>query len=117
MFERLGQIVYPAAAGSEDKVMEAAIEGGAQDVESDEDGHTIFTAFEDLGAVIEALEASLGPAKSTAIVWKPKTLTPVGSDEAATLFKLIDALDDDDDVQMVYTNADFTDEQLASWGG
>ena len=115
MFERLGQIVYPASAGSEDAVMEAAIEAGAQDVESDEDGHTVFTAFEDLNAVIEALEASLGPAKSTAIVWRPKTLTPVSSDDAAALFKLIDALDDDDDVQTVYTNADFTDEQLASW--
>ena len=116
MFERLGQIVYPAAVGSEDTVMEAAIEAGAQDVESDEETHTVFTAFEDLASVIEALEASLGPAKSTAIVWRPKTLTPVSSDEAATLFKLIDALDDDDDVQTVYTNADFTDEQLASWG-
>ena len=115
MFERLGQITYPAAAGSEDAVMEAAIEAGAQDVETDEDGHTVFTAFEDLNAVIEALEASLGAAKSTAIVWRPKTLTPVSSDDAATLFKLIDALDDDDDVQTVYTNADFTDEQLASW--
>jgi YebC/PmpR family DNA-binding regulatory protein len=116
MFERLGQIVYPAAAGSEDAVMEAAIEAGAQDVESDEDGHTIYTAFEDQSAVIEALEASLGAAKSTAIVWRPKTLTPVSSEDAATLFKLIDALEDDDDVQTVFTNADFTDEQLASWG-
>ncbi|QUD87144.1 YebC/PmpR family DNA-binding transcriptional regulator [Phenylobacterium montanum] len=116
MFERLGQIVYPAEAGSEDAIMEAAIEAGAQDVESDEEGHTIFTAFEDLNAVIEALEAGLGAAKSTAIVWRPKTLTPVSSDDATTLFKLIDALDDEDDVQTVYTNADFTDEQLASWG-
>ncbi len=85
-------------------------------MESDDETHTIFTAFEDLGAVIEALEASLGPAKSTAIVWKPKTVNPVSADEASTLFKLIDALDDDDDVQTVYTNADFTDDQLASWG-
>ena len=116
MFDRLGQIVYPAAAGSEDAIMEAAIEAGAQDVESDEETHTIFTAFEDLGAVIEVLEAALGAAKSTSIVWKPKTVNPVSADEAATLFKMIDALDDDDDVQTVYTNADFTDEQLASWG-
>ncbi len=116
MFERLGQIVYPAAAGGEDAVMEAAIEAGAQDVESDEDGHTIFTAFEDQAAVIEALEASLGAAKSTAIVWRPKTLTPIGDEEAATLFKLIDALEDDDDVQTVFTNADFTEAQLASLG-
>ncbi len=116
MFERLGQITYPAAAGSEDAVMEAAIEAGAQDVESDEESHTIFTAFEDLASVIEALEVGLGPAKSTAIVWRPKTMTPVSTDDATTLFKLINALDDDDDVQTVYTNADFTDEQLAGWG-
>ena len=116
MFERLGQIVYPLSAGSEDAIMEAAIEAGAQDVESDDETHTIFTAFEDQSAVIEALEASLGAPKSTAIVWRPKTLTPVADDDAATLFKLIDALEDDDDVQTVFTNADFTDGQLAGWG-
>src|SRR5580658_10816033 len=59
MFDRVGQIIYPPAAGSEDKVMEAAIEAGAEDVESDEDGHTVYTAFEEFGAVIDALEASL----------------------------------------------------------
>ena len=116
MFDRLGQIVYPPAAGTEDGIMEAAIEAGAQDVESDEDGHTIFTAFEDQAAVIEALEAGLGAAKSTALVWRPKTLTPVSTEDATGLFKLIDALEDDDDVQTVFTNADFTDEQLAGWG-
>ena len=117
MFDRLGEIIYPAAAGSEDQVMEAAIEAGAQDVESDEDGHVIYTAFEDLGAVIEALEAKLGPAKATAVIWKPKTLTPVDSDAAATLMKLIDTLDDDDDVQNVWTNVDLTDEQAAALAG
>src|ERR1700742_3987116 len=100
MFDRLGEITYPRAAGGDDAVMEAAIEAGAQDVESDpETGHTIYAAFEDLGAVAEALEAALGPAKSTNVVWKPKTETPVTGDDAAKLFKLIDSLDDDDDVQ------------------
>jgi len=117
MFERLGQIVYPSAAGSEDKIMDAAIEAGAQDAESDEDGHVIFAAFEDLSAVNEALEAALGPAKSTGIVWRPKTLTPVSGEDAASLMKLIDALDDDDDVSNVYSNVDLTDEQLAAMVG
>jgi len=117
MFERLGQIVYPSAAGSEDKIMDAAIEAGAQDAESDEDGHVIFAAFEDLSAVNEALEAALGPAKSTGIVWRPKTLTPVSGEDAASLMKLIDALDDDDDVSNVYSNVDLTDEQLAAMEG
>ena len=113
MFDRVGQIAYPPAAGSEDKVMEAAIEAGAEDVESDEDGHLIYTAFEDLGAVIEALEASLGAAKSTSVAWRPKTSTPVGDEDATRLMKLVDALDDDDDVQTVFTNAEMSDEFLA----
>jgi YebC/PmpR family DNA-binding regulatory protein len=112
MFDRLGQIVYPPSAGSEDAVMEAAIDAGAQDVESDDEGHVIFTAFEDLNAVIEALEAALGPAKSTAIVWKPRTLNPVPSESVPTLMKLIDTLEEDDDVQTVWTNADIDDEDL-----
>ena len=117
MFDRLGQITYPTAAGSDDAVMEAAIEAGAEDVESDEDGHVIYTAFEDLGAVIEALEATLGQAKSTGVVWKPKTLTPVETETAASLMKLIDVLDEDDDVQNVWTNVDLTEEQMAELAG
>ena len=118
MFERMGQIAYPVAAGSEDAVMEASIEAGAADVEFDaEQGHMIFTAFEDLPSVIEALEVALGPAKSTGVIWRPKTMTPTTSDDAATLMKLIDALDDDDDVQNVYTNADISDEDMAKLAG
>ena len=110
MFDRVGQIVYPAAAGSEDKVMEAAIEAGADDVESDEETHTIYTAFEDLNEVAQALEAALGAPKSAAIVWRPKSLTPVTGDQVASLMKLLDALEDDDDVQNVYGNYDISDE-------
>jgi YebC/PmpR family DNA-binding regulatory protein len=117
MFDRVGEIVYPASAGSEDKVMEAAIEAGAEDVESDTDGHLITTLFEDLSTVAEALEASLGAPKSTGVVWRPKTEVPVTSAEAATIMKLIDALDDDDDVQNVYLNAEFSDEDLAKHAG
>jgi YebC/PmpR family DNA-binding regulatory protein len=119
MFDRLGQIIYPMSAGSEDVVMEAAIEAGAEDVETDpgdEDTaptHVVYTAFEDLNGVVEALEASLGPAKSTALVWKPRTLTPVSGDDTGSLMKLIDALHDDDDVQTVFGNYDISDEDLA----
>jgi YebC/PmpR family DNA-binding regulatory protein len=112
MFDRAGQIVYPAAAGSEDKMMEAAIEAGADDVESDEDGHTVYTAFEQLSEVAQALEAQLGPAKSTGLVWRPKSLTPVAGDAAGTLLKLIDALEEDDDVQNVYSNEDIAEAEL-----
>lgn len=117
MFDRVGQIVYPADAGSEDKVMEAAIEAGADDVESDADQHTIYTAFEQLSEVAQALEAALGEAKSTAVAWRPKTLTPVEGDAAATLMKLIDALEDDDDVQNVWGNYDIAAEELERLAG
>ena len=89
MWDRVGEIGYPAAAGSEDKVMEAAIEAGAEDVESDEDGHTIYTAFADLSEVATALEATLGEAKSTNIVWRPKVRTPITGDAASSLMKLL----------------------------
>jgi YebC/PmpR family DNA-binding regulatory protein len=117
MFDRVGEIAYPVEAGSEDEVMEAAIEAGADDVESDADGHLITSAFEDLSAVAEALEATLGPPKSTAVVWRPKTTTPVSAADAATLLKLMDALDDDDDVQDVYSNVEMTDDQMAALAG
>jgi YebC/PmpR family DNA-binding regulatory protein len=113
MFDRMGQIAYPAGAASEDAMMEAAIEAGADDVETDDEGHTVYTAFEDLSAVAEALEAAFGPAKSTGITWRPKTATPVAGDQAATLMKLLDALDDEDDVQGVYGNYEISDEDMA----
>jgi YebC/PmpR family DNA-binding regulatory protein len=112
MWDRVGQIVYAAAAGSEDKVMEAAIEAGADDVESDEDGHTIYTAYDALSEVAGALEGSLGEAASTRIAWRPKALTPISGDAAATLMRLIESLEDDDDVQNVYSNEDIPPDEL-----
>jgi YebC/PmpR family DNA-binding regulatory protein len=117
MFDRVGEIVYPPDAGSEDEVMEAAIEAGADDVVSEAEAHTIYTTFEDMTAVAEALEAALGPAKSTNIIWKPKSETPVSGQDVATLMKLIDALDDDDDVQAVWSNEDISEEELAKLAG
>jgi transcriptional/translational regulatory protein YebC/TACO1 len=126
MWERVGQIIYPAEAGSEDKVLEAAIEAGAEDVESDlvkpdiyEDapGHTIITAFEDLQSVADALVPVLGDPKSTAIIWRPKAPTPVDADAAASVMKLIDALDDEDDVQNVYAGMEVSDEEMAKLAG
>jgi YebC/PmpR family DNA-binding regulatory protein len=112
MWDRVGQIAYPSAAGSEEKVMEAAIEAGAEDVASDEDGHTIYTAFADLAEVAQALEASLGEPQSAAPVWRPKAQTPVTGDPAASLLKLLEALEDDDDVQNVYSNEDIDAAEL-----
>lgn len=117
MWDHVGQIVYPVEAGTEDAIMEAAIEAGADDVESDDDGHTIYTAFEQLSDVASALEAKLGEAKATQLAWRPQALIPVTGDAVATLMKLIETLDDDDDVQNVYSNADISAEDLEALEG
>ena len=113
MFDRVGQITYQAHAATEDVVMDAAIEAGADDVESDMDAHAIYTPFESTAEVAEALTATLGEPKTVNIVWRPKSLVPVSGDQAATLMKLIEALEDDDDVQNVYANFDLSDEEMA----
>jgi len=106
MFDRVGEVVYPASAGSADAVLEAAIEAGANDVESDAEEHTILTSFEDLTPVARALEEKLGEAEKVHAIWKPQTLTPTTGDKAESLMKLIATLEDDDDVQNVYANYD-----------
>jgi len=113
MFDKVGEITYPLSAGSEDKVMEAAIEAGADDVESDEEGHYITTSFEAMVEVAAALEKVLGEAESVKAVWKPQTNTPIDADKGASLMKLIATLEEDDDVQNVYTNFEMSDEEAA----
>ena len=103
-FERLGLITYPADAGSADAVFEAAIEAGAEDVSSTEEGHEIWTAQEDLHEVARSIEKTLGAPESTKLAWRPQTPVEVGEADAGTLLKLIDALDDDDDIQTVWGN-------------
>ncbi len=110
MFERKGEILYPASVGDEDTVMMAAIEAGAEDVESSEDGHAIYCADTDLNDVSTALEDALGEATSTKLIWKPSTTTELDLDSAQQLMKLMDALEDDDDVQRVTANFDISDE-------
>ena len=118
MFDRVGEIKYPASAGDEDSVMEAAIEAGADDVQSDMseegEGHTIYCGFEDIGEVSAELEKALGEAESVNPTFRPQNLVAVGADKAPTLLKLVDALEDDDDVQNVYSNFEIDDEVMAS---
>jgi YebC/PmpR family DNA-binding regulatory protein len=113
MWDRAGEIYYPAKAGSAEKVMDAAIEAGADDVQSDEEGHTILCAFGDLGDVSKALEASLGEAESVKVIWKPQNNVPVDEERAQSLMKLVATLEDDDDVQNVYANFEVDDATLA----
>ncbi|MDI6838620.1 YebC/PmpR family DNA-binding transcriptional regulator [Ciceribacter thiooxidans] len=112
-FDRVGEITYKLAVGDADKVMEAAIEAGAEDVVTDEDGHTIYCGFEDINEVSKALETALGEAESVKAIWKPQNTIEVDEEKAQSLMKLIDTLEDDDDVQNVYSNFEVSDEVMA----
>lgn len=112
MFDRKGQILYPVDAGDSDAIMEAAIEAGAEDAESSEDGHVILCDSSDLNEVSNALEAALGEPESAKLIWKPQNSNPVDVDQGRTLFKLIAALEDDDDIQSVTANFEMSDEVM-----
>jgi YebC/PmpR family DNA-binding regulatory protein len=112
MFERKGEITYGADVGDADTVMMAAIEAGAEDVESSEDGHVIWCQDTDLSDVANALETELGESQSTKLVWKPTTTTELDLDGMRGLMKLIDALEDDDDVQRVTSNFEASDDVM-----
>ena len=117
MFNRVGEIVYKAEVGTADKVLEAAIEAGADDAQSDASGHVVTCAFEQLGPAAAALEALLGAAEQTRIVWKPSLTAPADEERAQTIFKLIAALEDDDDVQAVFTNVEVDEAVMAKLTG
>ena len=114
MFDRKGEIMYPASAGDADTVMMAAIEAGAEDVESDEEGHWIYTSDTDLNEVSTALEAALGESETAKLIWKPQAPTEITDLETAQkLMKLLDALEEDDDVQNVTGNFDLSEDVAA----
>ena len=115
-FDRMGLISYPAGAGDAEAVFEAALEAGAEDVSSSEDGHEIWTAQGDLHEVVKALTPALGEPDGAKLAWRPQTMVEVGEGDAATLLKLIDALDDDDDVQTVWGNYDVPDAVMEKLG-
>jgi len=112
-FDHVGEITYKLAVGDADTVMEAAIEAGADDVITDEDGHTIICGFEALNEVSKVLESALGEAQTVKIVWKAQNTVPVDEEKALSVMKLIDSLEDDDDVQSVYSNFEVSDEVMA----
>ena len=114
MFDHKGEIMYPASVGDADTVMMAAIEAGADDVESDEEGHWIYCADTDLNEVAAALEAALGESETTKLIWKPQAPTEITDLETAQkLMKLIETLEDDDDVQTVTGNFDLSEDVAA----
>jgi len=111
-FERMGLIEYGAAAGDSEKVLEAAIEAGADDVDSDEDGHEVWTSIDSLHEVAKAMEGPLGEAEAVKLGWKPSTEVSVTGEDVGTLMKLIDTLEEDDDVQTVSGNFLVPDDEL-----
>ena len=111
-FERKGLIEYPVSAGDEDTVLMAAMEAGADDIESSEDGHVIWTEMEALHEVAGAMEKALGEAEIVKLAWKPNLTVELDEKAAGTLLKLVDALDDDDDVQTVWGNYEISDEVM-----
>ncbi len=111
-FSHVGEITYKLAAGSADAVMEAAIEAGADDAVTDENGHTIVCGFDSLGTVAGALEGKLGDATSVKAVWKPNLSTDVSQEHAESIMKLINILEDDDDVQNVFANFEISEDVL-----
>jgi YebC/PmpR family DNA-binding regulatory protein len=112
-FDRVGEISYPLSAGSADDVMMAALEAGADDVESDDEGHWVYCQFEDLASVSDALEKALGESTESKMIWKPQTLTTVDLETAQKLLRLVDMLEEDDDVQTVTHNFDVPEDVMA----
>jgi YebC/PmpR family DNA-binding regulatory protein len=112
MFSRVGEILYPLAKASADAMLEAAVQAGADDVASD-DVHVVTCAFEKIGEVSSALAKTLGEAETVKIVWKPNVMAVLDEEKAESLLKLVDALDEDDDVQTVFSNADIPEAVMA----
>jgi YebC/PmpR family DNA-binding regulatory protein len=113
-FDRVGEISYPAEAGDAEAVMMAAIEAGAEDVDSDAEGHWIYCPVEALSEVSDALERVLGESTESKLVWRPQTRTEVDLETAQKLMRLVDLLEEDDDVQAVTHNFDVADEVAAA---
>jgi YebC/PmpR family DNA-binding regulatory protein len=117
MFEHVGAIAYPTGKGSEDEMLEAALETGASECVSTLESHEFLTSMEDFASVRDALEARLGAPASAAIVWRPQNTVEVNDEAGETLMKLIEVLDDHDDVQNVYGNYELSDALMAKLAG
>lgn len=113
LFDRVGQIMYASSVGDDDMVFEMALEAGAENVESDDDGHEIQTAVDDFNAVREKLEESFGVSEEAGLTWRAQNNIVVSEDHAPTLLKLLNALDDLDDVQSVASNFEIDDAVMA----
>ncbi len=117
MFDRVGVITYAKDKGSDDAMLETAIDVGADECVSSDDGHEFIASLENFGTVRDGLEAKLGEPKSSRIEYRPKTMTAVPDAAGETLVKLLDTLDDHDDVQNVFGNYELSDALMEKLGG
>jgi YebC/PmpR family DNA-binding regulatory protein len=117
LFDHVGVIAYPLSKGSEDAMLEAALDVGAEECVSTPEAHEFLTGLDNFLSVREALEARLGPPGSAAITWRPQTTVAVNDEAGENLVKLIEVLDDHDDVQNVYGNYELSDSLMAKLGG
>ncbi|QCI63648.1 YebC/PmpR family DNA-binding transcriptional regulator [Phreatobacter stygius] len=117
MFDRVGVVEFEAAKASADDMLEAAIEAGAEDVVSSETGHEITTTIESLVEVTKTLEAKFGEPRKSAMTWKPQNTIAVDDETGEKLLRLMDVLDENDDVQNVYANFELSDALVAKMGG
>jgi YebC/PmpR family DNA-binding regulatory protein len=117
MFDHVGSIEYPGSVGSEDAVMEAAIEAGADDVISGDEGHEVITTIENFTEAAKALEAKFGEPRKSKLVWKPQNTITVDDEAGEKILKLIGNLEDNDDVQNVYANFEISDALVKKMGG
>jgi YebC/PmpR family DNA-binding regulatory protein len=116
MFDRVGSIEFERKVASEDAMMEAALEAGAEDVSTSDDGHEIITTLESLREVAQALEQKFGEPRKAALVWRPQNTISVDDEAGEKVLKLVDALEDNDDVQNVYANFEVSDALVAKMG-
>jgi len=117
MFDRIGVVEFDAKVATEDQMMEAAIEAGADDATYSEDGHEIVTTLENLRDVAKALEEKFGEPRKTGMIWRPQNTIMVDDEAGEKIMKLLDNLNDSDDVQNVYSNVEFSDALMAKLGG
>ena len=117
MFDKVGQIIYTAGVSDADNMFEAALEAGAQDVETDEDSHVITTAPEDFNAAREALDETFGAPEEAQLTWVAQNTLDVNEDQARTLLKFIDTLEDNDDVQSLSFNFEISDDVMTKLDG
>lgn len=110
MFDRIGEISYKLKVATADAMFEAAVEAGADDCQTFEEHHIIQTASDQLGTVLSALEAKFGEPEKSSFVWKPNVMSPLDEEQAKSIMKLIDVLEDNDDVQTVTTNFEVSED-------